>query len=161
MGNIKENFDTYFNEMDYDQLNIEIKTDKGIIITDSNGGVVREMLFNKELSKKRCREGNSYCTKINALKMKIKDLRNFINSLPEDFDEYPVVFREVSKFSLNGIDNPDMKLAIERELKLNDLETPDDYTVFKDFPISGAGVDESTNEFYLVEKESQDIIDSE
>ena len=91
--------------------------------------------------------------------MKIKDLRNFINSLPENFDEYPVVFREVSKFSLNGIDNPDVREAIVDRLKTNGMD--DDYTAFKDSPISGVGVDESTNEFYLVGKESQDIIDSE
>ncbi len=69
--------------------------------------------------------------------MKVKDLREWINELPQEFDENDVIFRRIIK-------------------QLNDgtLEC-------LDIPLSGVGIDEEDNEMYLCDEYSSEVIDNE
>lgn len=49
--NIIERFKTYFEDMNYDKIIVEMDVKKGIIIMDENGGVIRELEFKEPLEK--------------------------------------------------------------------------------------------------------------
>lgn len=65
--------------------------------------------------------------------MKIKDLRYWLETLPNTFDETELVFRTVT-------------------------EGEGDYLLAQDIPISACGIDNNTNEAYLCDIVSHQII---
>lgn len=69
--------------------------------------------------------------------MKVKDLREWINELPQEFDENDIVFKRIIKQFNDGT--------------LGCL----------DIPLSSVGIDEEDNEMYLCDEDSSEIIDNE
>lgn len=65
--------------------------------------------------------------------MKIKDLRYWLGTLPNNFDENELVFRTVT-------------------------EGEGEYLLAQDVPISACGIDEDSNEAYFSDYESHKII---
>ena len=69
--------------------------------------------------------------------MKVKDLREWINNLPSEFDENDVVYRRI----MGEVDNESWGCL--------------------DVPISGVGIDDGDNEMYLCDEETSEIIEKE
>lgn len=70
--------------------------------------------------------------------MKVKDLREWINALPAEFDENDVVYRKL----------------------IGELTDGDTWGCL-DVPISGVGIDSDDNEMYLCDEETSDKIEKE
>lgn len=85
--------------------------------------------------------------------MELKKLKEFINGLPEEFDEFDVVFREMSKIDIND-ENGDF---VSFGCALDDGS----YYAAKDMPIYGAGTDEENKEIYVCDSNSTKLIDEQ
>jgi hypothetical protein len=50
-NNMVERFKTYFEDMNYDKIIVEMDVKKGIVVMNENGGVIRELEFKEPLEK--------------------------------------------------------------------------------------------------------------
>ena len=86
--------------------------------------------------------------------MNLKDLKEWIKTLPEEFDEFDLVFRKVDTIE------PEEDAPVVNSEILDDEELDDEgYYYFLDNPIIAANVDEDNKELCFFNKESADKLE--